>query len=98
MAAFMFELGLPVFTKKVMSLIPGHRQHINKLFSEGKILSYSVSLSRDKVWCVANAEDEIDATELISTFPLFDSFTEISCSELLFHNTVPASMPGIVLN
>ena len=83
---------------EMMAVIPSHRQHIAKLFSEGRILSYSVSLNRDQIWCVINAEEEQEAMELIIAFPLYTYFTDVTCTALLFHNTLPASLPGIFLN
>lgn len=75
-----------------------HRLHVNKLFAEGRILSYSVSMSRSTIWCVLNAEDQPEAMELILAFPLYPHFTEVICTPLLFHNTLPATMPGMSLN
>ncbi len=98
MSAFFFQLELPGITHEMAEVIPAHREHINKLFAEGRLLSYSVSLNRDYVWCVANAEDEQEAMEVILAFPLYKYFTDVSCTPLLFHNTLPASLPGIFLN
>ena len=98
MPAYLFQLELRELSNEVIAVIPEHRQHINKLFSEGRILSYSVSIKRDIIWCVLNAEDEQEAMEMVAHFPLVRYFTDISCNPLLFHNTLPASMPGIFLN
>jgi hypothetical protein len=98
MGAFLFHIELPVFTEELMHVIPAHRQYINKLFSEGRILSYSVSNSRAMIWVVVNAEDEHEATEAIVKMPLFRFFTDTTCHPLMFHNTMPSLMPGISLN
>jgi len=98
MAAFLFQFELPVFDDKLGAVIPFHREHINKLFSEGRILSYSVSVNRNMVWCVINAEDEQEAMEMVLAFPLYQYFTDVTCHALLFHNTLPATLPGISLN
>ncbi len=98
MAAFFFQLELPEITDSIVATIPAHRLLINKLFSEGRILSYSVSSSRNMVWCVINAEDEQEAMELVLTFPLFHHFIDVTCHPLLFHNTLPTTMPGMSLN
>lgn len=98
MAAYLFQFELPVFTDRIASVIPTHREYVNKLFSKGRILSYSVSLNRNMIWCVINAEDEQEAMEMALSFPLYPYFTDVSCHPLLFHNVLPASMPGISLN
>lgn len=98
MAAYLFQIELPEITEDIESAIPEHRKFINKLFSEGRIFSYSVSMGRDNIWCVIDAEDEKEAMEIVSAFPLRKFFTDVSCFQLLFHNTLPATMPGISLN
>lgn len=98
MAAYLFQLELPELTDSIIAVIPIHRAHINKLSAQGRVLSYSVSAGRNMVWCVINAEDEQEAMELVLSFPLYPHFTEVVCNPLLFHNTIPASVPGISLN
>jgi len=98
MAAYLFQLELPEFTDDLAAVVPVHREYINIQFSEGRILSYSVSIHRNMIWCVINAEDEQEAMEMVLNFPLYQYFTEVSCHPLLFHNTLPASLPGISLN
>ena len=98
MAAYLFELELPELTDEIIGVIPRHREYINKLFTEGRILSYSVSMQRSMIWCVVNAEDEKEAMELIVAFPLFKYFTDVASHPLLFHNTLPATLPAISLN
>jgi hypothetical protein len=98
MAAYLFQLELSELTDEIAAIVPLHREHINKLFAEGRILSYSVSVHRNLIWCVINAEDEQEAMEMVLAFPLYPYFTEVSCHPLLFHNTLPATLPGISLN
>jgi hypothetical protein len=98
MAAYLFQIELPEFTDDIINTIPAHRERIDELFADGKILSYSVSSHRNLVWCVINAEDEQQAMEIVLQFPLYEYFTDIVCHPLLFHNTIPATLPGISLN
>jgi hypothetical protein len=98
MAAFLFQFELPEFSDDIAVTVPMHRELINKLFSEGRIVSYSVSIHRNLIWCVINAEDEQEAMELVLAFPLYKFFVDVSCHPLLFHNTLPATLPGISLN
>jgi len=50
------------------------------------------------IWCVVNTEDEQEAMEMVLAFPLYPHFSEVACHPLLFHNTLPATLPGISLN
>ena len=98
MAAYLFELEISEFTDEIAALVPVHREHINKLFAEGRMLSYSVSIHRNMIWCVVNAEDEQEAMGMILGLPLYKYFSEITCHPLLFHNILPATLPGLSLN
>ena len=94
----MFQLELPEMNDSIVAAIPAHRLHINSLFTQGRIHSYSVAMSRSTIWCVINAEDEQEANELVTAFPLYHLCTDVVCRPLLFHNTLPAPAPGISLN
>ncbi len=98
MGAYLFQFELAEFSNDVARMIPAHRAHVNKLFTEGRILSYSVSANRSLIWCVVNAEDEPEAMEIALSFPLYRFYTDIQCHPLLFHNTLHAALPGISLN
>jgi hypothetical protein len=98
MSAYLFQIELPAITDEIVKVIPDHRKYINKLFAEGRILSYSVSMNRDNIWCVINAEDEKEAMEILAAFPLQKYFVDVSCHSLLFHNSLPIAIPGISLN
>jgi hypothetical protein len=98
MSVYMFHLELPELTNEIVAKIPMHREHVNKLFMEKRLLSYSVSQTRKFIWCALVAEDEQEALEIASQFPLYPFFTDIMCHPLLFHNTQPSSLPDISLN
>jgi len=98
MGAFLFQVELPVFTDELIAVIPAHREYVNKLFAEGRMLSYSLSQHRNLIWLVLNAEDEQEAMQIVLQLPLYPHFSDIVCHPLLFHNVLPATMPGISLN
>lgn len=98
MSAYLFEIELPPITEEITETIPAHRSHIAHLFSQGRLFSYSVSQNRKMVWCVVNAEDQQEAMEMVTKFPLYKFFVDVACHPLLFHNTLPASLPDISLN
>ena len=98
MPVFLFEIELPEFDEDIADVIPMQRSHVNVLFERGILISYSVSTSRPKMWCVVNDETELRAMIIIGSFPLFPFFTQVRCSELLFHNAGSTTLPGIMLN
>jgi hypothetical protein len=98
MGAYLFQIELGEITDEMASQIPLHRAYVNRLFSEGRILSYSVSVRRNMIWCVINAEDEPESMEMVLAMPLYRYFTDINCHPLLFHNTLQTTLPGISLN
>ena len=98
MPAYLFELELPLITEEIAAIIPAHREHISVLLVEGKIISYSVSQTRNMIWCVLDADSEQEAMESILLFPLYPHFTDIVCHPLLFHSNLPVSFPGVSLN
>ncbi len=98
MAAYLFQVELPEITEEINKVIPAHREYVNKLFAEGRMLSYSVSQYRTLIWCVINAEEEQEAMEIVLQLPLYPYFSDVVCHPLLFHNTLPATLPGISLN
>lgn len=98
MASYLFQIELPEPTEDMTNRIPAHREHIEQLFADGKILSYSVSVHRNQIWCVIAADDEQEAMEIVLRFPLYEYFTDVVCHPLLFHSNMPATLPGISLN
>lgn len=78
--------------------IPMQRARIAELFSEGSLVTYSLSQSRLALWCVVMAENEQDALEIVASFPLHPYFTDVMCQPLLFHNTIASTLPDISLN
>ncbi|HRO42850.1 MAG TPA: hypothetical protein PL009_08450 [Flavipsychrobacter sp.] len=98
MPAYLFQIELPAMTQEMANLIPEHRDLIDKLFIEARMLSYSVSSTRDQIWCVVDADDEKEAMEIVSGFPLRKFFVDVSCHQLLLHNNNPSPLPEISLN
>ncbi len=95
---FMVDFTLPdQLTDEFMGLIPYQRAAVNKLFDEGSLLNYSLSLERSKLWCVFNAKSEMAVMDLIADLPL-TSFMEVQISMLTFHNAMEPKMPHFSLN
>lgn len=94
----MVEFALPhEMSAEFMMKIPAQRQKVNDLMEDGRILSYSLSMDRQKLWCVVKAQTEYDVMETIADFPLIDYMTP-TISELMFNNVVALRMPLFSLN
>jgi hypothetical protein len=98
MPAYLFQIELPELTEEIINEIPTHREYVNQLFADGKLLSYSVSVSKEHIWCVVNAEDEPEAMHIVSGFPLQRFFRDVHYFPLLLHNNLPVSLASISLN
>ena len=94
----MIEFELPsVMDEEFMQKIPAQRLKVNEMMENGKILSYSLSADRQKLWCILKAESELEAIEAISEFPLI-GYMDPTITELMFHNMVAARIPLFSLN
>ena len=98
MNQYMVDIELPgTITDEFASLIPFQRARVNILMFEGKILSYSLSTDRSRLWVVVNAATEDDAHSIIASFPIFH-FVQVRIQELMFHNSVRLLHPEFSLN
>lgn len=99
MASYLFQLELSLPVEELGLVIPLQRAHINKLMASERLLSYSVSVGNNLIWCVIEAADEQQAMDVVLEFPLYAHFSEISCYPLSFHNTtLQTSLPGLSPN
>ena len=95
----MVEIILPKkldenFYKKV----PEHRKIINRLITEGVILSYALSHTRDKLWIAFSETDEQKIRDVIYNSPISAYFLSVSYTQLLFHEGISAEIPHVWLN
>lgn len=98
MSQYMIEFELPAnMDTEFIQRIPAQRLKINELMESGKILSYSLSADRQKLWCILKAESEVEAMETIAEFPLIE-YMDPTVTELMFHNMVAARIPLFSLN
>ncbi len=83
--SWMAEITLPVpMHQEFASLIPNQRMTIGRLMSAGKILSYTLTADRSKLWTVILAPTEEEAREILTTFPILP-WTRYTIHELFFH-------------
>ncbi len=76
--------------------IPLQRVAISKLFEQGKLLAYSLSKERTKLWGVFFVDGESELISLIEKLPL-TPFMDYDYSELMFHNGL-SLIPSMSLN
>ena len=97
MSVFLVESEIPQITEEFMNLLPRHRQVVNRLFAEGKLLMYAVNEERNRWWCSVKAEDEFQVMDILSEMPLI-RFLDPQISPLMFYNGTEQLLPGISLN
>ncbi len=98
MNEYMAEIVLPIPPdSEFISLIPKHRELINRLISEGVISDYSVSIDEGKLWATIIAESEEKADDIINKFPI-RHFIKYKLSKLAFHINAGYTMPQFSLN
>ena len=90
-----FNIPSPL-SEEMLDLIPEQRAAMDELFTTGKLLSYTVSLDRSKLWAIFLAEEESELFSYIDRFPM-TSFMDFDYKEIMFHNTVHL-MPMMSLN
>ncbi len=98
MSQYMVEFDLPpVMDEGFANRIPAQRLKVEELMEKGFLLSYSLSVDRQKLWCIFKADSELEVMESISEFPLIKYMTPM-ITELMFHNMVAARIPLFSLN
>jgi muconolactone delta-isomerase len=85
------------FTQDFIELIPEQRYVIDQMLNDGKLSSYTLTMDRSKLWCIANADSEMEVTEIIHQFPLID-YMSFEIEEIMFHNQRMLQVPAFSLN
>ena len=95
---FMVDFTLPNnLDEEFMSLVPYQRAAIDRLFKEGKLVNYALSLENSKLWAVFSANSEMDVISMIADLPLTQHM-EVEISMLTFYNTTNPTMPHFSMN
>jgi Muconolactone delta-isomerase len=95
---FMVDFSLPkVLSEDFLRLIPHQRAKVNKLFRDGKLINYALSLDNSKIWAIVNANSELDVLELVSQLPL-TRFMQYKINLLTVFNSVNAESPVFSMN
>lgn len=98
MSQYMVEFDLPAaMDEDFLNRIPAQRLKVEELMEKGALLSYSLSIDRQKLWGIFKADSELEVMEFISEFPLIEHMKP-TITELMFHNMVAARIPLFSLN
>ncbi|NNE29952.1 MAG: hypothetical protein HKN16_09955 [Saprospiraceae bacterium] len=95
---FLVDFKLPDYlSEDFMELIPYQRAMVNRLFKDGKMMNYALSLESSRLWCVINAttEDEVQGT--IQELPL-TKFMNFEICILTFYNSMEPVTPDFSMN
>lgn len=94
----MVDFRLPTsLSEDFLKLIPYQRNKINKLFREGKLINYALSLDHSKMWAVLAASSESEVKDLLLELPL-TQFMEFDINMLTLYNSVNNESPAFSLN
>lgn len=102
MKSYMVNIALGDFTEEFMRLIPLQRAQVNILMQSNRLASYAVSMDRQTLWMVMNAENEQEIESVVTAMPLHKYMHIEEIRELMFHErAVPQhslAMPSFSLN
>lgn len=95
---FMVDFTLPeTLTEDFMEKIPHQRAKVNRLFREGKLVNYALSLQTSRMWAVVNANSEWEVKEILALLPL-TKYMKIQVSTLTFYNALEEEIPVFSMN
>ena len=98
MKAYMVESPLPVSpSQDFFSLIPSQRLKVAEVMAKRRVLSYTVSADRSKLWIVIAAKDEMEARETLAEQPM-DKYFRYTFHELMFLEMAGMIFPTVSLN
>jgi muconolactone delta-isomerase len=95
---YMVDFTLPdLLSEEFMGMIPHQRAKVNRLFRDGKLVNYALSLEHSKMWAVFNANSESEVMEIVDQLPL-SKFMSVQVSMLTFYNALNEDIPVFSLN
>ncbi len=98
MTEFMVDIDLfDADSAEFIQLIPRQRAVVNAMMYEGKIVQYSVSLDRTRLWMIMIARDEHQVVDYLNEFPL-SRFMDFTIHPLMFSNSAHQTFSQISLN
>ena len=95
---YMVDFKLPnTLTQDFMDLVPYQRMAVNKLFEEGKLVNYALSLENSKLWAVFTAKSELEVMDMIADLPL-TPYMKVDINLLTFYNDAKTQIPKFSMN
>ena len=95
---FMVNFDLPSnLSQEFMDLVPFQRMAVNRLFEEGKLINYALSLEEGKLWAVFSANSELEVMDLIADLPL-TPYMKVDINMLTFYNDAKTRVPKFSMN
>lgn len=95
---YMVDFSLPdVLTEEFLGMIPHQRAKVNRLFREGRLINYALSLENSKLWAIFSANSEMEVLEMVAELPL-TKFMKVEVSMLTFYNAQYEEMPAFSMN
>lgn len=94
---YMVDFKVPFMRDEEFNkLIPQQRKQVNDLFVGGKLLSYTLSANREKLWAVFLVSSESELLHTIDRLPL-TVYMDYQYYELLFHQSLRL-LPSLSMN
>ncbi|MBK8555738.1 MAG: hypothetical protein IPL65_08195 [Lewinellaceae bacterium] len=94
----MVDFTLPSeLSEEFIAHVPQQRAAVNQLMSEGKVLSYALSLENSKLWAIFSVASEPELMEQISRLPL-TVYMKVRINELTFYNEAHPFVPAFSFN
>jgi muconolactone delta-isomerase len=94
---YMVEFAVPVpFPTELYHKIPDQQEMVQKLFSSGKLASYTLASDLSKLWAVFVCSSESELLNYIDKLPL-SKYMEFDYSELRFHQSLKL-LPSMSMN
>jgi muconolactone delta-isomerase len=95
---YMIDMRLPeVLDQELMDLVPQQRAFVNRLFQAGRMITYSLSLEKGRLWAIMKAESHLEILEMLSTMPIAP-FVESEICPLTFHQAATFMAPRFSVN
>lgn len=85
----MVECTIPYEKKsEIETLLRFQKRTVNKLLHCGQLLHYACSTDEGKLWIIVQAQNELDALDVIAELPL-SYFLKLNINKVSFHHSIP---------
>ncbi|MCS6809295.1 MAG: hypothetical protein RML40_10105 [Bacteroidota bacterium] len=102
MKSYMVTVALGDFTEDFLSRIPLQRVQMSVLMQSNRLVTYALSMDRQTLWMIINAENEREIESIVTAMPLHKYMHIEEIRELMVHErAVPRQsipLPAFSLN